>query len=242
MDKLFKEIKVIFENDDYLVVNKPAGLSVHGDGKSEEKTLVDWLLKKYPDIENVGEPIELTDGREILRPGIVHRIDKETSGIMLVAKTQASFEFFKEKFKSREISKTYFAFVYGKPRDERGIIDLPIGRGLGSVRKWETGARARGEMRDALTKYKILKHAQSVSYLEVWPLTGRTHQIRVHMKAIGHPIVGDRLYAPTKRPLLGFHRLALHASRLIFNDMEGREKIYEAPFPEDFKSAVSQIK
>jgi 23S rRNA pseudouridine1911/1915/1917 synthase len=247
MDKLSKEKKkisltpeIIFENDDYLVLNKPAGLIVHGDGKSDEKTLVDWLLKKYPEIEDVGESIEIENGEDILRSGIVHRIDKETSGILLVAKTQEVFEFFKEKFKNREINKTYFAYVYGVPRDERGIIDVPIGRSTSGVRKWETGMKARGEKRDAITKYKILSKSKGVSLLEIWPMTGRTHQIRVHLKSIGHPIVCDALYAPTKRPVLGFRRLALHASRLIFRDMEGREKIYEAPVPPDFKSALKE--
>lgn len=241
MDKLFKYIKIIFESDDYLVLSKPAGIAVHQDGKSDEATLSEWLLEHFPYLENVGEPLLLENGEEVLRPGIVHRIDKETSGILLVAKTTESFEFYKNKFKQREINKTYFAFVYGRPRDERGIIDIPIGRSVSSVRKWDTGKNARGEMREAITKYKMLATKEGVSLLEVWPMTGRTHQIRVHLKTIGHPIIADKLYAPAKKTALGFSRLALHARRLIFKDQYGKEKLFEADFPDDFKTASKSL-
>jgi len=241
MVKLSNTPSVIFENEDYLVLNKPRGMSVHLDGKTDTDTLVDWLLLNYPDIKDVGEPLVLESGEEILRPGIVHRLDKDTTGLLLIAKTPESYEFFKEKFKEREIQKTYFAFVYGKPRDARGIVDLPIGRAQGSVRKWETGSRVRGETREAQTRYKVLQSGHGATFLEIWPKTGRTHQIRVHMKAIGHPIVADSLYAPTKKPILGFKRLALHAGRLVFNDLSGRERVFEAPLPPDFKTAAEEI-
>lgn len=237
MDTLLSAIKIVFENDDYLVINKPAGISVHGTGKSTEVTVVDWILKHYPEIEGVGEPMTSDEGRVIERPGIVHRIDKETSGILLIAKNSESFSFFKEKFKNREINKTYFAFIYGKPKDERGSINLAIGRSESGVRKWETGKKARGELREALTRYKVLQSNKDASLLEVWPATGRTHQIRVHMKAIGHPIIADALYAPSRPAILGFKRLALHASRLIFTDSKGVEQLFEVPFPADFEAA-----
>ncbi|HEY4512170.1 MAG TPA: RluA family pseudouridine synthase [Candidatus Paceibacterota bacterium] len=256
-------IKILFEDDDILALYKPAGVAVHGDGRSKNKNLVDWLVKKYPKIKNVGEPTTLDSGETVDRDGIVHRLDKDTSGVLLVAKTDAGFYHLKSQFKNREIKKTYHAFVYGKFRDERGMIDKPIGREAGGVRRWATGARARGEMRDALTRYKVLKtgngrgfvevlgspspgrgalqKSSPVSLLEVWPLTGRTHQIRVHMNSIGHPVVADTLYAPRQKPLLGFKRQALHASKVTFKDLKGKSVEIKAPFPEDFEKAMEEI-
>lgn len=212
-------IKILYEDDDILALNKPSGISVHHDGKDKDLVITDWLVKKFPNIKKVGEPLVLADGTKVDRPGIVHRLDKETSGVLLVAKTQAGYEHLKSQFKNREIKKTYHAFIYGRPKDERGMIDKPIGREAGGVRRWATGARARGEMRDALTRYKVVRSINtptSISLLEIWPQTGRTHQIRVHMRSIGHPIIADPLYAPARTKLLGFRRLALHASRIVF--------------------------
>ncbi len=237
MTKRINSIKILFEDSDILAIAKPVGIAVHGDGKNKEKTIVDWLLKKYPKIKNVGEPILLADGRELGRAGIVHRLDKDTSGVLLLAKTKGGYEHLKAQFKNREIKKTYHAFLYGKLRDDRGMVDKPIGRAVGSIRKWATGARARGEMRDALTRYKVLKFADGISFVEVWPETGRTHQIRVHMGSLGHPVVSDALYAPSRRPLLGFSRQALHASKIVFTDLAGEIHEITAPFPEDFLKA-----
>ncbi len=241
METLFKLISIIFEDEDLLVINKPAGIAVHGDGKTDELTLVDWILKQYPDIEGVGEDTQTDEGIIVPRPGIVHRIDKETSGILIITKNQESFEYFKQAFKDREIKKTYFAFVAGTPRDSRGLISFPIGRSTTDVRKWAVGNNARGEMREAFTKYKVQKSASGVSLLEVWPQTGRTHQIRVHLSAIGHPILADGLYAKNRRNPLSFKRLALHASRLIFKHLSGKEVVLEAPFPEDFNQAFKLL-
>lgn len=233
-------IKILYEDDDILALNKPSGISVHHDGKDKDLVITDWLVKKFPNIKKVGEPLVLADGTKVDRPGIVHRLDKETSGVLLVAKTQAGYEHLKSQFKNREIKKTYHAFIYGRPKDERGMIDKPIGREAGGVRRWATGARARGEMRDALTRYKVVRSINtptSISLLEIWPQTGRTHQIRVHMRSIGHPIIADPLYAPARTKLLGFRRLALHASRIVFTDLFGRRHEVEAPFGEDFQFA-----
>ncbi len=240
METLFKLISIVFEDEDLLVINKPAGIAVHGDGKTEELTLVDWILEQYPYIDGVGENIETeTEDENIVipRPGIIHRIDKETTGLLMIAKNQESFEYFKQAFKDREIKKTYFAFVAGTPRDPRGLISFPIGRSTTDVRKWAVGKSARGEMREAFTKYKVQKSGKGTSILEVWPQTGRTHQIRVHLSAIGHPILADSLYAKNRKNPLGFKRLALHASRLIFKHRNGKEVILEASFPADFIDA-----
>jgi len=231
-------IPILYEDSDMLALAKPAGISVHHDGKTSEEVLTDWLVKKFPKIKGVGEPLVLADGTEVARPGIVHRLDKETSGVLLVAKTPEAYDYLKAQFQDREIKKTYHAFIYGKMRDERGMIDRPIGRATGNIRKWATGARARGEMRDASTRFKVIKFVDGVSFVEVWPLTGRTHQIRVHMQSVGHPVVADPLYAEGREKLFGFERLALHASRVVFTDLSGGVHEVLAPFPGDFEAAM----
>lgn len=234
------DIKILYESADVLAVLKPAGISVHHDGKTEEVVLTDILLKKYPEIKDVGEPYISSDV-EIPRPGIVHRLDKETSGVMLIARTQDGYELLKKQFGKRKIKKTYHTFVYGNIKEERGAVDKPIGRAIGSVRKWATPPKARGELRDALTRFKVIGKDSAVTFLEVWPMTGRTHQIRVHLTSTGHPIVADTLYAPTRKALLGFKRTALHASKIVFKEIDGKEKEIIAPFYEDFKDALAEM-
>ncbi|HRH32472.1 MAG TPA: RluA family pseudouridine synthase, partial [bacterium] len=158
--------EILFENDAYLVINKPAGLVVHGDGKTKEPTLVDWLLEQYPEIKDVGEPLIIENlatshyplGTLVIpRPGIVHRLDRETSGVMIVAKTPEAFEYFKDAFKNREIAKTYNAFVFGHVKENEDTIDAPIARSKSDFRKWSAQRGARGEKRNAITDYKVLK-------------------------------------------------------------------------------------
>src|SRR3989338_9542620 len=231
-------IKIIYEDKNILAVNKPAGLVVHSDGKTKEKTLADWILKNYPEIEDVGEPIVLNTGEIIKRPGIVHRLDRETSGILLVAKNQKTFLFLKEQFQGRDIQKSYRAFVYGEMKDDKGVIDRPIGRSKKDFRQWSAQRGARGAMREAVTHYRIMARGGGFSFVEVIPKTGRTHQIRVHFKAVNHPIVSDSLYAPKKEKALGFERLALHAQSIEFNLMNGKKIKVVAPYQEDFEKAL----
>lgn len=232
------QIDILKEGEDYAVINKPSGISVHADGKIEEYTISNFLVEKFPQAKNVGEPIVLKDGKQIERPGIIHRLDKETSGVLIIAKTQKGFLHFKNEFKERKVMKTYIAFTYGSFKEERGLIDLPIGRSISSIRKWATGKSARGELREAQTRYKVIKAEGGVSLLMLWPKTGRTHQIRVHLSALGHPLISDSLYAPKRPSFLGFDRLALHAHVLEFNDIEGNNILVEAPFPADFSKAL----
>ncbi len=230
------EPSVIYEDKDIIVINKPAGLAVHADGRHERATLVDWLALEYPELKGVGEEQTLPDGTLIERPGIVHRIDADTSGVMVVARTQKAFQFLKKQFQERETKKVYRAFVYGPLKDERGIIDKPIGSARGG--KGPRSARTtHGVTRDAQTAYHVLKKNKEVSYVEAFPKTGRTHQIRVHFSAIQHPIVCDKLYAPNRPALLGFTRLALHALSISFMHPNGREVIFTAPLPTDFAEA-----
>jgi RluA family pseudouridine synthase len=217
------EPTVLFEDPSIVVINKPAGLQVIPDGIHERETLSDWLAKKYKEFH------------------IVHRIDRETSGVIVVAKTAKAYEFLKSQFKNREVRKIYRAFVYGPLKDERGVIDKPIGSGRGGKGP-RSALKPRGELRDALTAYRVIKSTPEVSYIEVFPKTGRTHQIRVHFSAIQHPLVKDSLYAPKRAALLGFGRLALHALSLTLAHPEGREVTFEAPLPPDFKAAEANLR
>jgi 23S rRNA pseudouridine1911/1915/1917 synthase len=234
------EIPIIFENDEVLVVDKPTGLVVHSDGKTDEPALTDWVLEKYPEVESVGEPARY-NGKEIARPGIVHRLDRETSGVIVLAKTQESFLNLKKQFQDREIEKTYNAFVYGALKEEKGTIDRAIGKSKSDFRKWSAQRGARGELREAITDYKVLKKNKDFSYVEVSPKTGRTHQIRVHFKAINYPVVCDKLYAPKRACELGFDRLALHARSITFSLLDGESVTVEADIPEDFKDALTSF-
>ena len=239
-----QKIQIINEDEDFLVLNKPAGLVVHPDGRTEEPTLVDWLLARYPDIKNVGEPLLLKSGEVIIRPGIVHRIDRETSGVLVIAKNQKSFLHLKKQFQDSEVSKKYNAFVYGEVKLEegegQGVINRPIGRSAKDFRLWSAQRGAKGKEREAITEYSIIKATKGYSFIEARPKTGRTHQIRVHFKAINHPVVADRLYAPKKEPLLGFERLALHAKEISFLNLDGNKVTYEASYPDDFREAIGQ--
>ena len=241
---------LIYKDEDILVVNKPSGLVVHGDGKSDEYSLADMILKEFPDMKDVGEPMEIEikgEKKIISRPGIVHRIDRDTSGVLVVARTQESFLNLQKQCRERETKKVYHAFIYGSIKEETGIIDAPIGRSPGDIRMWSAGRGKRGTEREAITNWKVLKRGldassgEHVTYVELSPKTGRTHQLRVHMKYKNTPIICDALYAPQRPKLLGFGRLALHAHILTLSTQSGETKTFSAPLPEDFKTAVSQM-
>lgn len=234
-------IDILYEDEYIVAINKPSGLVVHHDGKTQAPALTDWILEKYPETKNVGEPIVTTDHGTIIRPGIVHRIDKETSGVLLIAKTAEAHAALKKQFQNRTIEKTYLTFLYGAMKEKEGIIDRPIGRSKKDFRQWSAQRGARGEMREALTEYKVLQTNKDFSYVEASPKTGRTHQIRVHFKAINHPVVGDKLYAPNHAPALGFTRLALHASSIKFNLLNGEQIEIKAPLPADFEAARAEL-
>ncbi len=250
-------IQILFENKHLLIINKPAGLVVHGDGKTDEPTVVDWILEHYPEIEGVGENmfVKGKDGKdiELNRPGIVHRIDRDTSGCLVVAKTQESFLHLKQQFKDRLISKTYHALVYGKPKNESGSIDAPIGRSNKDFRMKQAGEHARGKLREAQTTYETLqvfedrhkKNKQGLfekyALLACSPKTGRTHQIRVHLKFINHPIVADSLYRGKRKECLGLTRTALHAYSITFHDLSGNNIAVSCDLPSDMLGALDTL-
>ncbi len=241
------EPTILYQDDQIVVINKPTGMPVHAAAHvPHEGTLAAWLVQKFPQIAEVGEKEVLSDGTQVTRPGIVHRLDRDTSGIMVAALTHEAFESLREQFSAHEVRKIYRAFVYGVIADDRGIINKPIGRtrGSGSHR----GVRdTHGTMREAQTTFRTMarrgKGNDGASYLEVFPTTGRTHQIRVHLSAIQHPIVCDPLYGRGKPPLFGFDRLALHALSLTFiHPTTGQQVSFEAPLPADFQEAERQMK
>ncbi len=232
------KIKILHEDANILAIDKPSGISVHQDGRSREKTITDWVLKNYPKMKNVGEPLG-----EIKRPGVVHRLDKETSGVLLLAKNQKAHEFLKKQFQAREIKKIYVAIVDGWVKNDRGVINNPIGRSPTDFRRRLAGRGARGELREAVTEYKVLKRfldkKNKFTYIEVKPKTGRTHQIRVHMKYLNHPVACDSLYNPGKPCPKGIKRLALHAKSIEFEDMKGRMIKVESSLPKEFEGVAA---
>ena len=235
------DIVVLFEDDDVIAINKPAGLVVHEDGRTIEPSVVDWIRTTYPSIIGVGEPMTLQNGNTIDRPGIVHRLDRDTSGVLLIAKNQDAFLSLKQQFQKHEIEKRYHAFVYGSLKELAGTIDKPIGRSTGDFRKWSSGKGTRLHTRPAITRYTVLLQNKEAAYLDLSPKTGRTHQIRVHLQTIGHPVVCDSRYAPNKAPILGFKRLALHAASLTCTLPSGQKATFEAPEPDDFVQAKTSL-
>ncbi len=260
MSNKVPEIEVLYEDDNCLVVSKPAGLMVHSDGRNDGPFLTDWITNKFPNITGVGEPGRTEKGEDINRSGIVHRLDRETSGALIVAKTQEGYLSLKNQFQERTILKKYLAFVWGDIKEDFGTINRPIGRSGNDFRKWSAQRGTRGEIREAETYWTRLwtgisptfekdiagKNvregiANKFSLLEAEPKTGRTHQIRVHFNAINHPVVGDNLYAPKRPFVLGFDRLALHSRVLEFDSLEGKRIKIQAPLPKDFENAVKDL-
>jgi len=237
-------MEILFENNDVVVINKPAGIMVHGDGRSTEQTVADWFVSAYPESVNVGEePIETKAGGSITRPGIVHRLDKDTSGAMILCKTDNAHTYLKEQFQNRTIKKTYQAVVYGEMKQDSVLVNQPIGRSK-TFAKWTAIPKAlRGKTREAQTQITVLKRFNGFSHIQAEPKTGRTHQIRVHLQFLNYPILADKTYAgkryDTDRPQdsLGFTRQALHAYQIEFTDTSGKEISVVAPLPQDFVDA-----
>lgn len=232
-------IEVVFENDDVLVVNKPAGVMVHEDGHYEGETVVDWFLSRVPTARGVGEPQTNNKGEPMERSGVVHRLDVETSGVLVLAKNQKAYEHLKAQFHDRLVQKEYRAFVYGHMRETWGTVDRPIGRSAKSFRLRSAERGAKGTLRDAVTQWECIGmgeyEGEPYSYIKVKPKTGRTHQIRVHMKAIDRPIVCDTLYAGKKIEQgnnLELTQLALHAHVLEIALPDGSVERFVAPVPQ----------
>lgn len=243
------ELPILYEDADIVAVAKPAGLITHSDGRTEEATAEDWFIEKYA----------------VRDAGYVHRLDRDTSGVIVFAKNVAAYEFLRKAFHDRDVKKTYLAFVHGAPKEKKGVIDFDIGRSRKDFRLRSAQPKAKGRLRDALTRYEVIGETDGYALLKLTPETGRTHQIRVHLKAIHHPIVGDSLYAPglskskaignksqsfraPNQPFaLGIARLALHAYMLDLPLPAGRQGspggrvTITAPIPSDLVPAFSHF-
>ncbi len=214
-------LDVVYEDDDLLVVDKPAGMVVHPAPGHAGGTLVNALLARCPDLAGIGGE---------LRPGIVHRLDKETSGLIVVAKHERAHRWLAAQLKARQMDKRYLALVDGAPATATGTIDAPIGRDPRHPQRMAVVAGGR----EALTHFHLLRRYPHHCLLEVRPVTGRTHQIRVHLASIGCPVAGDRVYG-RRQPTLPLARHFLHAARLTFRLLSGQTRTFEAPLPPDLQ-------
>ncbi|MCL4406431.1 MAG: RNA pseudouridine synthase [Patescibacteria group bacterium] len=231
---MIQAIPVIYEDRNLLVVDKPAGILMHKTSVKEgEETLADWLTANHPEVKTVGDDPKT-------RPGIVHRLDKETSGVVVIAKDQQTFEYLKSLFQNHGVRKTYLALVYGAVEPREGIIEKPIGLKSGTVRRTVHGGKM---VKEAATEYKVLKDYDGFSLVEARPKTGRTHQIRVHFASINHPVVGDALYGGKKAKAnsLGLNRQFLHASSIEFIGPDKTRFRFESKLPVDLTKALKSI-
>lgn len=224
-------LDIVFENEDIMLINKPAGMVVHPSAGHASGTLVHAALAHAPDIMGVG-------GEK--RPGVVHRLDKDTSGLILLAKNDTAQNELQAQFKKREVGKTYLALVDGGPPTPAGRIEAPIGRDPGHRKKMKVLSPGKG--REAISIFHTLESFPRHTLLEVNPKTGRTHQIRVHLAFLGCPVVGDRDYGQRK-PTLPVERMFLHAAALTFTlPGDDQARSFEAPLPSDLKMVLDQLR
>lgn len=230
-------VDIICETDHVLAINKPSGLQVHPARGQERETLAHFLLTSYPSLKFVGE--------NEWRPGIVHRLDRETSGVMVIAKTQAAFDALKKIFHDRQAEKSYIALVYGHLSVREGVIDKPLFQRSGELRRYALGPNQlhSDKARPAETAFRVIAKLDGCEVLLAQPKTGRTHQIRVHLASIGHPVVGDTLYggkrARQERQRLS-GRLWLHSWKLAF-ELFGEKYALTAPLPHEFRQKLRDI-
>lgn len=233
-------LPILFEDEHLLVLDKGPGIQVHQGGSFRRATVADWILARYPHLAEVGE--------DPLRPGIVHRLDRDTSGILIIAKEQESFEELKKAFQERLVEKTYVALVSGHLDTLQGEINAPLIRRSGELKRRaidpeEYKGPIPGTLRSALTAYRVIQRFEGYDLLLVTPKTGRTHQIRVHLSFLGHPVVGDKLYA--FKEIKGENRISaprhmLHAARLSFV-LFGKKYRFFSPLPQDFQGVLQSI-
>lgn len=225
------KLEVMFENENIIVINKQAGIQVHPSFNEKKNTLTNALVARYPEIAEVHDE---SDGAE-LRPGVVHRLDKDTSGVMVIARNSETFEKLKELFKNRNIEKQYLAIAKGKFKDKEGVIEKPIARSTSYKKQVIARNNTKTIIREATTYYKILEERGDYNLVEVFPKTGRMHQIRIHLSSIGHPVIGDNIYGSKKGSDEKFaSRQLLHAHKLKF-ELNGEKYEFISPMPKDFE-------
>ena len=235
-------LTVLYEDSSLIVIDKPAGMVVHPALGNFSGTLVNALLHHCKDLAGINGD---------LRPGIVHRLDKDTSGVMVVAKDDQACQYLAKQFKNRTVEKTYLAIAFGRCREKEGLIDAAIGRHPSERKRMSTQTR-KGKV--AITRWKVLERFDNVSLLEIFPRTGRTHQIRVHLSSIGHPLLGDPVYGRKSRPVTlhdplwkecaqRMGRQALHAHRLAFVHPRTGERVeFVSPLAQDMKDVLECLR
>lgn len=224
-------LDLVFEDENLIVINKPAGLVVHPAAGHVRGTLIHAVLAHAPEIEGVGGE---------LRPGLVHRLDKDTSGLIVLAKNERTQRFLQDQFQKREVEKTYIALVDGRPPTSSGRVEAPIGRDPRERKRMAVVSAAKG--RQAITDYRVTETFEKHSLLEVNPHTGRTHQIRVHLAFLGCPVVGDRVYGK-RNPSLPIGRHFLHARRLKLRLLSEKDPMtFEAPLPEELQQILHSLR
>lgn len=250
---IHKEPEVIFENENCLVINKPAGLAVHPATNIKESTLRDWILNRYPELISIGE--------DESRPGIVHRLDMSVSGLMVIAKSQKAYENLKKQFQKRTVGKKYTALVHGQVSKEDDVIDFQIKRSKDGYKmaamprntedlllRRNPKNRDQGNLsgffksKDALTEFEVKQRFVNYTLLKVKITTGRTHQIRVHLFAYGHPLAGDHLYftkkTKVKNEKMALNRIFLYSDFLSFTDLDGEKLKFELEMPIELKAKL----
>jgi 23S rRNA pseudouridine1911/1915/1917 synthase len=242
------EPTILYQDADVMVINKPFGWLVHEDGYVKNQTVVEWFCNLVPEAKEVGEPGFSAKGVKLDRSGVVHRLDRETSGVLILAKNQAAHQHLKQQFKDRLVFKEYRAFVYGRLNDRWGTINRPIGRSVKDYRRRSAERGAKGVLREAITDFERIGmgeyNDENFSYVKLMPKTGRTHQLRAHLRALDRPIVGDTLYAEKKITVsnnLELKRLALHAHILELGLPSGSKERFIAPLPQEFEEAAERI-
>lgn len=223
-------LDILYQDADVVVVNKPCGMVVHPAAGNEDGTLVNALLYHVKDLSGIGGE---------MRPGIVHRLDKDTSGLILIAKNDRAHTALSEQFKERTMEKHYRSVAFGHFAEPCGLIDAPIARHPADRKKMAVVP----DGKPSQTEWRVIEQVKSASYLDVHLLTGRTHQIRVHMQSVGHPLLGDRIYAPNLRLSVRIPRLMLHAYSLAFtHPTTGERMTLCAPLPEAFESTLEKLR
>jgi 23S rRNA pseudouridine1911/1915/1917 synthase len=227
------KLKIIYEDENIIAIDKPAGISVHPVNATQNDTIANAILAYYPAIKDVGDEPDL-------RPGIVHRLDKETSGILVIAKNKETFNWLKKQFAERKTIKKYTALALGKFKEKQGIISKPISKAKGTIKRTTAPLSA---VKNAVTRYRVIQEFKDYSLVEAEPKTGRTHQIRVHFASLGHPLAEDKLYGfKNQIAIPSLERHFLHASYLKFSLLDGKMIELKSELPKDLAFVLNNLK
>lgn len=230
-------LDIIHQDENIIVINKPAGLQVHPSPVEKINTLANALVAQFPEIKSVNDDSKDSE----LRPGIIHRLDKDTSGLIVIARNQKAFAELKRAFQERKVAKQYLALVIGHLENKQGIIEKPLAKSQDYTKQVIATSRTRTTVRPAITEYAVLEEFADFSLIKATPKTGRTHQIRIHLASLGHPIIGDTKYAQGQSAQIdSIPRQMLHAAQLDF-ELFGQRYSFQAPLPADFANLLASL-